>query len=258
MAYETILVEHGRVARLTLNRPEKRNALSRAMLEELERALGELERDPAVVAVLLSGRGRGFCAGADLGDVMEPRSVLDSRAAKEGVMRVLDAMGGMETVIIAQVHGFALAGGFGLAAAADLTVIADDCRLAMPEIRRGLAPMNIMKPLSRCMPRKKLLELMLTGQAISPAQALEWGIANRVVPAQALEAEALALAQSVCAHSGAAVRLCKSAFTHMQNMDSATAYRYLTDMLTLNGMTQDAGEGVRAFLEKREPHWTDR
>lgn len=255
--YQDIQVTPGRIARVTLDRPEKRNAMTPRTMAELVRAFRALDRDPGVAVILLSGSGKGFCSGADLGG-MTPGGVLDSLAAKRHIMELLTAMGQISKVIVSQVHGFALAGGFGLAVAADLTVVSDDCKLGMPEIRRGLAPMNIMAPLSRCIPRKALLELMFTGALVPPERCVELGLANRVVPAARLEDEALALAEAVAQHSTAALGLCKEAFYQMQDMEGAAALHYLTDRLTLNAMTEDAQEGVAAFLAKRTPVWRDR
>jgi enoyl-CoA hydratase/carnithine racemase len=258
MEYQNILVEKGRIAKVTLNRPEKRNALSAETMVELKTAFLELDRDPEVVVIILSGNGKGFCSGADLGGVMENPGVMDSRQVKGNIMEVLVTMGKIGKVVISQVHGFAMAGGFGLAVTADLTVIADDCKLGMPEIKRGLTPMNIMNPIARCMPRKRILEMMLSGDNISPNQAMEWGLANRVVPIEQLEEETLKLAESIACNSGAALKLCKDAFYVMQDMNYYTAFNYLTDMLTINAMTEDSKEGIHAFFEKRQPIWKDK
>lgn len=258
MSYKNIILESGKISRLILNKPEKRNAMSKEFMREIKSGLCELDSDPNTSVIIISGNGKGFCAGADLSMMAEPNSVLDSLEDKSYIMDILTTMGKITKVIISQVHGFALAGGFGIAMTADLVVLSDTCKLAMPEIKRGLVPMNIMNPLSRCMPRKHLLEMMLTGEMISPKKALEWGLANRVVPEEQLEEETLKLAESIACNSVSAIKLCKTAFYNMQDMDYYTAFHYLTDLLTINAMTQDAKEGVKAFFEKREPVWTGR
>ncbi len=256
--YQDILVEPGRIARIVLCRPAQRNAMTPRTMAELTHAFRTLDREPGVAVILLSGAGKGFCAGADLTGMARGAGVLEDLAAKRHIMELLTAMGQISKVIVSQVHGFALAGGFGLVACSDLTVVSDDCKLGMPEIRRGLAPMNIMAPLSRCLPRKVLLELMFTGGLIVPARAAELGLVNRAVPAADLEAEALGLAEAVARNSTAALGLCKEAYYQMQDMDEQRAFHYLTDRLALNAMTEDAQEGVAAFLEKRGPVWKDR
>lgn len=258
MEYKNIIVEHARISRIIFNNPLKRNALSREVLIEIERALWELNADPSVVVIIMSGAGKGFCAGGDLGGLIESPNILDSREMKSHIMGVLTAMGKIDKIVISQVHGFALAGGFGVAMAADLTVVTDDCKLGMPEIKRGLTPMNIMNPVARCMPRKRALEMIFTGDNISPQQALEWGLVNRVVPAAELEAETMRLAESIACNSGSALKLSKNAFYNMQDMEYFTAFNYLTDLLTVNTMTEDAKEGIQAFFEKRQPKWVDK
>lgn len=258
MQYENLLIEPGRIARIILNRPDKRNALSRALMMEIKDALLELDADPQVAVIIISGIGKGFCAGADLEALVAPDGILDGRNMKSNILHVLSTIGKIGKVVIAQVHGFALAGGFGLAMTADLTVVSDNCKLGMPEIKRGLSPMNIMNPLARCMPRKRLLEMIFSGDNITSQQALEWGLVNRVVPAAELEAETMKLAESIACNSGSALKLTKNAFYNMQNMDYYTAFNYLTDILTINSFTEDAKEGVNAFFEKRAPQWTNK
>lgn len=255
MPYESLLVEHGQIAKITLNRPQRRNALNHTLLQELTLALSELDRDNEVRVVILKGAGKGFCAGAELDSLIPGESIADSRAKKTGLISVLTAMGKVGKVIISQVHGFALAGGFGLAIAADMTVVAEDAVLGLPEIKRGLFAFNVMNPISRVMPRKHILEMLFTGDNITPHQAFDWGLANRVVPAEQLEAVTEDLAERIARHSPVSIRFGKEAFYSMQDMEYFKAFNYLTDMLTITSATEDAQEGVRAFFEKREPVW---
>ena len=257
MQYNFIVVDYGVISTITLNRPDKRNALSIEMLSELETAFNELDSAQNTKVIILKGAGKGFCAGADLNLMAGNEGVMKSLEMKKLIMQLLSTMSKIEKVIISQLHGFAFAGGFGIAMSADLVTISDDCKLGMPEIKRGLGPMNIMDPLDRCMPRRKLLEMIYTGCTITPKQACEWGLVNRIIPMEELEKTTIQLAEDIANNSGSALRLCKSAFYNMQNMDYYTAYQYLTDHLTINSMTQDAKEGIRAFLEKRAPLWTN-
>ncbi len=255
--YDNILVEHARVARLIMNQPEKRNALSKSMMKDIIDGLNDLNSDPQVVVIVISGKGKGFCAGADLSTMSQQPSIIDSIVDKTFVKDMLLTLSNIDKIVISQVHGFALAGGFGLATTCDLSVVSNDCKLGMPEIKRGIVPMNIMNPLSRIMPKKLLLELMLTGENISPEKAMQLHLINQVVPAESLEEETLKLANNIAQYSASAIKLCKNAFYQMQSMDYVAAFSYLTGMLTVNTLTGDAKEGTKAFLEKRKPKWKD-
>ncbi|MBW2286101.1 MAG: enoyl-CoA hydratase/isomerase family protein [Deltaproteobacteria bacterium] len=255
MAYENVIVEHGKIAKIVLNRPEKRNALNNILLREIPQALYELDQDDEVRVIVLSGAGAGFCAGADLTFLTENLGIMQSRQEKAGVGNMLSAIGKIGKIVIAQVHGFALAGGFGLAVASDLTVVAEETVLGMPEIKRALFPMNIMSPICRAMPRKQALELLFTGDNLSPREALEAGLVNRVVPQADLEQKTLDLAEKIARYSPATIRLGKNAFYTMNDMEYFKTFSYLVDMLTITSLTEDAQEGVKAFFDKREPIW---
>lgn len=254
--YNTLIVEQGRISTITINRPERRNSLTGELLEELTDALWTLDRSDEVRVIILKGMGKGFCAGAELDSLIPGESIMDSKKNKGGLIKVLTAMSKIGKILIAQVHGFALAGGFGLATSPELTIVAEDTLLGLPEIKRGLFAYNVMNPISRLMPRKFLLEMLFTGENISPRQALAWGLVNRVVAADKLEAETMKLAEKIASYSPATIRLGKESFYSMAQMDYYAAFNYLTDMLTINSCTQDSKEGVAAFFEKREPHWS--
>jgi enoyl-CoA hydratase/carnithine racemase len=258
MPYQHVIVEHGKIARLILNRPEKRNALNDILLREIPRALYELDEDDEVRVIVLSGAGVGFCAGADMAFLTGSPGVMQNRQEKAGVGNMLAAIGKIGKIVVAQVHGFALAGGLGLAVASDLTVVEENTVLGMPEIKRALFPMNIMSPICRIMPRKKALELLFTGDNISPQDALEAGLVNRVVSLSDLERESWDLAEKVAQYSPAAIRLGKNAFYTMNDMEYFKTFSYLVDMLTITSLTEDAHEGVKAFFEDREPTWKGR
>lgn len=254
MAYETILVEYGKVARIKLNRPDRRNAMNTAMMREITAALYELDKDERVNVIILSGEGKGFCAGGEL-DSMAGEGIEANRDSKKPFVLLLEAMTKTRKIIISQVHGFAMAGGFGVMATADLTVVADNATLGMPEIKRGIFPMTIMSPLSRVIPRKKLLEMLFTGDNITPQEALACGLVNKVVPPENLTSETQALAERIARYSATALGLGKEAFYTMQDMEYSQSLNYLIDMLTIITQTEDAQEGIKAFLEKRDPVW---
>jgi enoyl-CoA hydratase/carnithine racemase len=253
MSYETILVEHGKIARVKLNKPEKRNALSALMMKEIADALYELDKDDKVNVIILSGEGKGFCAGAEL-DTMSG-GIEDSRKSKSNLVYLLKAMTKISKVIICQVQGFALAGGFGVMATADLTIVADNAKLGMPEIKRGLFPFTIMANLSRILPQKKLLEMAFTGDNITPQEALACGLVNKVVAPEELEKETMLLAETIAKYSSVALGLGKEAFYTMRDMEYYTSMDYLIEMLTIISQTEDAKEGIQAFFEKRDPVW---
>lgn len=253
MSFETILVEHGKIARIKLNRPDKRNALSALMMKEVADALFELDKDDKVNVIILSGEGKGFCAGAEL-DSMSG-GIEDSRKSKKNLVNLLKAMASVSKVIISQVHGFALAGGFGVMAAADLVVVADNAKLGMPEIKRGLFPFTIMANLSRILPQKKLLEMCFTGDNISAQEALTCGLVNKVVASEDLEKETMLLAEKIAKYSSVALGLGKQAYYTMRDMEYNNSMDYLIEMLTIISQTEDAKEGINAFFEKRDPVW---
>lgn len=249
----------GGVARITLNRPEVRNALSRTMLGELGEALAAFEADPAARVVVLAGAGgEAFCAGADLRDVSERGTTLQARESFSGLARILESLARMRTPVIAQVHGFALAGGCGLAAGCDLVLAADDAVFGLPEIRVGLLPLVVMAPILRAVGRKRGMLMVLSGERVSAREALDIGLVSRVVPRADLERETTALATRLAAWSPAAVGLAKEAAATIQDMEYGKSLRYLRELLTLVALSDDAREGIRAFFDKRDPEWTGR
>ena len=260
MSYETLLtaVEDG-VARVTLNRPEVRNALSRTLVREIEMALDAYERDPAARVIVLAGAGdKAFCAGADLKGVGDRGTTLQARESFGGLARILELITRMRTPVIAQVHGFALAGGCGLAAGCDLVIASEDAVFGLPEIKIGLLPLMVMAPILRAVGRKRGLLMILSGETVNARDAFEMGLVSRVVPRADLERETMALAKKLAAFSPTAVGLAKEAAYTIQDMDYGKSLRYLRELITLVGMSDDAKEGIAAFFEKRPPAWKGR
>lgn len=260
MTYTTLLTSlEGGVARVVLNRPEVRNALNRTMLEELGQALAQFEADPGARVIVLSGAGeQAFCAGADLRGAAELGSTLEAREALSGLARLLERMTRMRTPVIAQVHGYALAGGLGLAAGADLVVAAEDAVFGLPEITVGVLPLVVMAPILRATGLKRGLLAVLTGERFSAHDAQALGLVSRVVPRAALEAETLRLARRVAGWSPSAVALAKEAAYTIQDMEYSKALRYLRELTTLVFLSEDAREGIAAFFAKRPPEWRGR
>jgi enoyl-CoA hydratase/carnithine racemase len=249
----------GGVARVTLNRPEVRNALNAALLGELESALHRLEDDPAARVIVLRGAGdRAFCAGADLKHVGDRGTTLQARESFGGLARILERMARMRTPVVAGVHGYALAGGCGLAAGSDIVIAADDAVFGLPEIKVGLLPLIVMAPILRAVGRKRGMLMILSGEPVSAREALEMGLVSRVVPRADLEAETTALARRLAALSPAALALAKEAAATIQDMEYGKSLGYLRDLITLVALSDDAKEGIAAFFDKRAPKWTGR
>ena len=247
------------VARVTLNRPEVRNALNAALLGELESALRRLEDDPAARVIVLRGAGdRAFCAGADLKHVGDRGTTLQARESFGGLARILEAMARMRTPVIARVHGYALAGGCGLAAGSDIVIAADDAVFGLPEIKVGLLPLIVMAPILRAVGRKRGMLMILSGAPVSAREALEMGLVSRVVPRAELDAEVDALARTLAGYSPTALGLAKEAAATAPDMEYGSALRYLRELITLVALSDDAREGIAAFFDKRPPRFTGR
>jgi enoyl-CoA hydratase/carnithine racemase len=260
VSYEMLLVGVADgVASLTLNRPDVRNALSAALIRELEQALEALEADPLARVIVLSGAGdRAFCAGADLKGVADRGTTLQARESFGGLARILEAMARMKTPVIAKVHGFALAGGCGLAAGCDMVVAADDAVFGLPEIKIGLLPLIVMAPILRSVGRKRGMLMILSGEQVSAREAWEMGLVSRLVPRGELDASVNALARALAGLSPTALGLAKEAAATVAGMEYGASLRYLREMITLVALSDDAREGIKAFFEKRPPNWTGR
>ncbi|MCL6635850.1 MAG: enoyl-CoA hydratase, partial [Peptococcaceae bacterium] len=255
MDYQNILYQIiGKTAHITLNRPEKRNALSKELLQELTAALQQAGRDKKVRVVVVKGAGKGFSAGHDLKDMTGagPQGVLDLFQTCFLTMRAIREI---PQPVVAQVHGVATAAGCQLVAACDLAVASSDALFATPGVRIGLFCTTPAVFLSRNVGRKKALEMLLTGEFITAREALEHGLVNRVVPPEELEEATRKLADTIAEHSPSAIAVGKRAFYQQLNMEDFMALNYATEVISLNSTTEDAVEGIRAFLEKRQPQW---
>jgi enoyl-CoA hydratase/carnithine racemase len=253
--YATILLEEqGPIARLTLNRPDKRNPIGPATCGELVHALAHVKATPALRVVVLTGAGKAFSAGGDLGAMQAQ----PGGAPPATLVELLVAMHDVGKPIIAMVNGPALAGGLGLMVACDLVIAADTADFGTTEIAVGLWPMMITAEITRSVGRKKTLEMMLTGKKLGAAEALVCGLVNRVVPAAELEAATTALAHELADRSPAAMALGLHAFYRSQDMEFEPQLRYLQAELGRILALEDAAEGIAAFLGKRKPVWKGR
>ncbi len=258
MAEPALLYEvRDRVATLTLNRPESRNALSTELMAGLAAGLERANRDPEARVVVLTGAGdKAFCAGGDLGGRgLEPRAFVERHFERRGFADLFRQLNRLAKPTLARVRGHCLAGGFGLALGCDLVVASEDSWFGTPEVKRGLFPMIIMATIFRNVGRKKGLELILTGERISAREAERLGLINHAVPPAELDAKVAELTTRIASLSPAVLRLGREAFYTMADLEFERALDHLQTMLTLNLATDDALEGVRAFLEKREPVW---
>ncbi|HEX2691463.1 MAG TPA: enoyl-CoA hydratase/isomerase family protein [Kofleriaceae bacterium] len=251
-AYATILVdESGPIARITLNRPEKRNPIGPLTCGELVQALANMKIKPTIRVVVLTGAGTVFSAGGDL-SAMQPVS----EGPTASLVDLLLAMHELGKPIIAMVNGPALAGGLGLMVACDLVIAADTATFGTTEIAVGLWPMMITAEITRSVGRKKTLEMMLTGRRLDAAEALASGLVTRVVPAADLEAATQSLASELAERSPAAIALGLHAFYRSQDMAIEPQLRYLQTELGNVLALDDAKEGIAAFLARRKPVWT--
>jgi enoyl-CoA hydratase/carnithine racemase len=249
----------GHTARLTIDRPEMRNALSAQAMREIHDGLGAAEQDPAVRVVVITGGGtKVFSAGGDLSTMSQEGGFLGGHESRRAYGTLLRRIQDCTKPTIARINGHAVAGGVGVVLACDLAVMVDNAEIKLPEIDRGLFPMMVMALLQRHLGRKRALELVLTGLPMKAADALTAGLVNRVVPAADLDTTTAQLADTLAGKSLAVLRLGKRAFLTAEDMALGPALEHLASQLSLNLMTEDTAEGVSAFLQKRKPEWKDR
>ncbi|HVS42675.1 MAG TPA: enoyl-CoA hydratase-related protein [Candidatus Dormibacteraeota bacterium] len=260
MELSCVLYETGDgVATVTLNRPERRNAMSTQLLGELLTALGAAKDDPEVRVVILTGAGdKAFCAGADLGGIATGAGPIQLHEERREFVKVFQLATRLGKPLIGCINGHALAGGFGLALSCDLLVAADTATFGTPEINVGLWPMMIMAIIGRNLPRKRAMELYMTGERIDAQTALSWGLVNRVVPLAEVRRTARDLALRLTEKSPLLMRLGRDAFFAIDDLDFESALTVLHSQLTVLTLSDDAAEGTRAFMEKRAPKFTGR
>ena len=264
-AAEPLLIREDKsgVAHLTMNRPAQRNALSRDLMDAMQAEFAHIAEDRAIRVVVLTGAGPGFCAGHDLKELTAARAEDDrGRAFYEATMRQCSAL--MQAIVhcpqpvIARVHGIATAAGCQLVASCDLAVAADHAKFATPGVNIGLFCSTPMVALSRNVARKHAMEMLLTGEMISAARAVEIGLVNRAVPAAELDAAVARFAETIASKSAHTVSIGKRAFYEQLEKPLAEAYDYASEVMVKNMLARDAEEGIGAFIEKRDPKWEDR
>lgn len=244
------------VAVLTLNHPEKRNALSRPLLEALRGWLARIAQDRQVRVVILRAAGRVFSSGHDLRE-LTGKTREDYAALFALCTEVMEAIRKLPQPVIAQVQGLATAAGCQLVASCDLVVASEDASFATPGVKIGLFCTTPAVAVCRAVPAKKALEMLLTGNPISAREAEQAGLVNRVVPAERLAQETRELARQVAAASPCVIALGKKAFYQQLPLDRPAAYAVAQEVMVENAMAPQAREGIDAFLEKRPPRWED-
>ncbi len=245
------------IATLTLNRPTQYNALSEALLTELQQTLDAITQDDAVRVVILAGSGKAFCAGHDLKEMRQSEDRAYHQALFDQCGRMMLSINRLPQPVIARVNGIATAAGCQLVANCDLAVASSEARFAVSGINLGLFCSTPAVPLSRNLPRKRAMEMLLTGDFITAEQARDWGLVNAVVPPAELEAASRELAQKIAAKSNHAIRLGKDMFYKQLPLDLSEAYAYASERMACNMDSHDAREGIDAFIEKRKPNWKD-
>ncbi len=248
------LTSDGSAARIVLSRPEKRNALSLELMNELSAALREVARRRETRAIVIEGAGPAFSAGHDLSEMVgRDREFLGHLFDRCTAM--METIHEVPQPVIAKVHGIATAAGCQLVAACDLAVAAEGTRFATPGVKIGLFCSTPMVPVSRAVGRKRAMEMLLTGEPIDAATALDWGLVNRVVPLDQLEVAVLELVEAIDRSSAYTVATGKHAFYSQVDRPEEEAYGRCTFVMTENALAHDAQEGMSAFLQKREPVW---
>jgi enoyl-CoA hydratase/carnithine racemase len=258
MTYQHLLRStEGQLGIITLNRPDRRNALSLDLMLELIRCFDEFGADANIRAIILTSAGKVFSAGHDLSE-MVGRSVNDYRRIFDVCTELMTKIQSIPQPVIAQVQGVATAAGCQLVATCDLAIASEESAFATPGVRIGLFCTTPMVALSRAVGRKRAMEMLLTGKLVDAATAADWGLINRVVPAEQLEPETRQLACKIAEASSFTVALGKQAYYAQIDLDQPKAYAYAKEVMTMNSLAQDAQEGISAFLEKRVACWTGR
>jgi len=256
MPYQHLLASvDGQLGVITLNRPERRNALSLDLMLELIRCLDEFAVNSEVRAVILAASGKVFSSGHDLSE-MVARTVSDYRRLFDVCTELMLKIQSIPQPVIAEVQGVATAAGCQLVATCDLAIASDQAAFATPGVKIGLFCTTPMVALSRAIGRKRAMEMLLTGKLVDAATAADWGLVNRVVPATELETATRELACKIAEASSFTVSLGKQAYYAQIDLDQPKAYAYAKEVMTVNSLAHDAQEGISAFLEKRVACWS--
>lgn len=242
------------IATLTLNRPERRNALSMELMQQLTCALEDVGQRRDLSVIILQANGAVFSSGHDLGELVD-RSAREYQAIFDECIRLMATIQRIPQPVIAMVRGIATAAGCQLVATCDLAFADEGASFGTPGVKIGLFCSTPMVAVSRAIGRKRALQLLLTGERIDARTAAEWGLINAAVPADQLEERTRTIARQIVAASPLIVGIGKRAFYAQIDMDQHAAYQHTSDVMTMNALMADAHEGITAFLNKRQPHW---
>ena len=259
MEYDNLLVDIGDdfVATVVLNRPDHLNTFNTPLARELIGAFEELDRDNRVRVIIVKGQGKAFCAGIDIKEFFD-KTTMEYRNWVELMEKPLLTISQLRKPVIAQVQGVAAANGAGLVAAADLAVAAENARIGLTAINVGLNCVGPVIPVSRSVGRKRALEMLYFGEMVKAKDALDMGLVNKVVPAEDLEAETRRWAARLAKKSPVAMQIAKQAFYASADMDYQRSFDYMNEAFARLCSTEDAKEGVTAFLERRKPDWKEK
>ena len=249
------ITREGPIAIVTLNRPERRNALSLEMMLDLIAALEEIGRNREIRAVILAAAGKVFCSGHDLAQ-MSGRDINVYRRIFDACTRLMQTLQSIPQPVIAEVQGIATAAGCQLVATCDLAIASEEAAFATPGVKIGLFCTTPMVALTRAIGRKRAMQMLLTGEMVPARAAAEWGLINQAVPAAELQSATRGLAEKVAAASSLVVAIGKQAFYTQIDLDQPKAYAYAREVMSMNALAADAQEGIGAFLGKRAPCWS--
>ena len=239
---------------VTLNRPNRRNALSLELMLELIDCLHQIGRSAEVRAVILAAAGKVFCSGHDLGEMLG-KDINDYRRTFDVCIELMEKVQSIPQPVIAEVQGIATAAGCQLVATCDLAIAAEEVAFATPGVKIGLFCTTPMVALTRAIGRKHALEMLMTGDMVPATTAAEWGLVNRVVPAEQLRSATLELARKIAGASSLVISLGKQAYYTQIDLDQPKAYAYAKEVMSMNALAADAQEGISAFLGKRPACW---
>ena len=257
MPYQNLIFEiKDEIGLITLNRPDRRNALSIALLRELIDLFTDIGKGKEVRVIILRGAGPAFCAGHDLTELVD-HPLNSIRTLFQTCIDLMELMHTVPQPVIGQVHGIATAAGCQLAASCDLLVAEEGARFATPGVSIGLFCTTPMVAVARSVGRKKALEMLMTGEMVSARDAMAAGMVNKVVPMERLEEETFALAKKIAGYSALVLAIGKQAFYQQMEMPERKAFHYAKEVISSNAVMADAQEGMKAFLEKRTPVWIE-
>ena len=258
MSYQSVIVERKeRVGIIVLNRPDQFNTFNTVLAQEMCTALLELEMDESIRVIVVKGAGKAFCTGIDVSEFFG-KTLQEYREWISLMERMIHVIASIKKPVIASAHGYAVANGAGIIAACDLAVVAEGTKIGATAVNVGLFCMGPAVPMSRSLSRKRCLEMVMTGDMVDARDAERWGMVNKVVPLEKLDEETMALADKLASKSPLALQMGKEAFYGMADLEYGKALAFTNELFAALCMTEDAKEGVEAFLQKRKPKWKEK